>query len=77
MVVLERRKPIGAEDRYYASFENVEVMDPPGILVSTFGNGATPEHAVAAYAEEISMKRIAIGAYTSGRRELEVPRLSA
>lgn len=77
MVVRERRKPIGAPDRYYASFENVEVMNPPGFLLSTFGDGATPEEAVAAYAEEISMKRIAIGAYTSERREIEVPRLSA
>lgn len=75
IVVTERKKPIGGASRYYARFNDVEIMEG-GCLRSTFGDGATPESAIAAYAEAISLRRIAISAMQSTRRELETPRLT-
>ena len=72
--IRERALPVGHPDRYYASFDNCEVSEPP-FLVGVFGNGATPDEAKRDYAEVISMKRIVINAWGMKRREIDVPRL--
>jgi len=74
MEVHERGRPEGDPARYYAHFAHCEVVGD-GVLISEFGDGSTPEEAIACYAEQITLKRIVIGAYTSERRELSVPRL--
>ena len=74
MEVRERRRPEGDPARYYAHFENCEIGGD-GILRGAFGDGRTPEDAIANYAAEITLKRIVIGAYTPERREIDVPRL--
>jgi hypothetical protein len=71
MEVYERSLPIGHKERFYAHFELCEIIDN-GVLIGAFGNGRTPEEAIANYATEISMKRIVID---QNRREIEVPRL--
>ena len=60
--------------RYYARFKDAEVMER-GMLASVSGDGNTEDEAIANYAERISLKRIAIGAYTKDRQEIDVPRL--
>jgi hypothetical protein len=74
MVVMERRLPEGDPSRYYARFEHCEVGGD-GFLRGEFGNGRTPEEAIADYATAITLKRIVVGAYTPERREIDVPRL--
>lgn len=73
--VIERRDP--ELPRYYAHFvPSVEIMER-GCLVSVSGNGKTIEEATWDYAEKLSLTRIAVEAYTSDRREIDVPRLVA
>jgi len=74
MIICERPLPVGNDLRYYAHFQHCEVMDK-SMLISEYGNGSTPEEAVAAYAKRINMGRIVVHAYTSGRLEIKVPRL--
>jgi hypothetical protein len=74
MEVYERSLPIGHKERFYAHFERCEIIDDC-VLIGAFGNGRTPEEAIANYATEISMKRIVIDAFSQERREIEVPRL--
>lgn len=57
MEVHERPKNIGASDRYYAHFRRISVVGD-GVLSSVFGNGRTPEEAIAAYACQISLQTI-------------------
>ena len=61
--------------RYYASADNVEVSDG-AFLVSSMGNGVSPDAAIRDYARVMSHVDIVIGAYTSQRREVRTPRLS-
>lgn len=72
MVVTERNNPDIVNGKYFASFENAEVMES-GMLKGAYGNGQTEESAIEHYAIEISGKRLALNAYTEGRRELNVP----
>jgi len=74
MKVSERRRPEGDPARYCAHFENCEIGGD-GFLRGEFGDGRTPEEAIANYAAAITLKRIVIGAYTPERREIDVPRL--
>lgn len=76
MQVNERSVDAYARDRFYASFKNVEVSEG-AFLRSTFGNGSTPEEAIAAYRHEISMKKIVVDAMSKTRREISAPRLVA
>lgn len=73
MVVNERRDS-APKDRFYASFKGCEVMED-GFLVGGCGNGPTESDAIADYARTISMKRLAVDAYTDARRNIDVPRL--
>jgi hypothetical protein len=74
MVIHERDREAGSPDRYYAHFHDAEVTDG-AFLTRVFGNGATPEEAIAHYAKSISLKLLVIGAYTKDRRDIKVPRL--
>jgi hypothetical protein len=74
MEIHERPRPVGDPSRYYAHFRRAEVKDG-GMLVGSYGDGATPELAIENYAPQISLRRLVIDAYSEQRRELEVPRL--
>ncbi len=75
MVVSERREPSQPNTRFYAHFKGAEVMEP-NTLVAVCGDGSTPDEAIAAYARVLSLKRIALGAFTDQRTEIDVPRLT-
>ena len=74
VVVRERPKDSGDPARYYAAFDRCDTMGD-GVLIGEFGNGATPDEAIAAYARKVSNKRIVVNAHTPQRREMNVPRL--
>lgn len=60
--------------RFYACFDGCEVKDG-SVLIGTFGNGPNERAAIAAYAKEISNKRLVIDSYSPKRREIEAPYL--
>lgn len=72
IVVRERPGSIGTMAQFYAKFRGVEVMEP-GVLVSAYGNGATPEAAINDYKNELLGKYIAINAYRDDRRNVQCP----
>ena len=74
MVVRERKRPENDPSRYYASFDGAEVKEG-AFLASAFGDGPTPEKAIADYAKRISLTRLVLNAYKSSRQEFDVPRL--
>ena len=76
LVVTERPRSITHVDRFYAKFRNVEIMES-GTLRSTFGNGNTPEEAIADYWPRISGQKIAGDAHKDSRSEIQVPILEA
>ncbi len=69
---VHERSIVSGLPRYTASFEGVEVMEN-GILTSSYGNGSSPEEAIADYAERISGRRLAHNAYRSDRSNFEAP----
>lgn len=58
-----------ADSRYYAHFKGCEIKDG-SVLIGAHGNGATPEIAMAEYAQEISERRLVLNAGTTERVEL-------
>ena len=75
MRVVERNLPVGDPDRFYAEFKSSEVKEGP-VLVGTYGNGATPEEAIAAYKNELVVGTcLVIDAFKDTRKEIIVPRL--
>lgn len=75
MVVTERDSPTGSPMRYLAAFESCEVKDEC-MLISAYGNGPTPEAAIADYAPRISMKTLVFNAMSPlYRKEIRTPRL--
>ncbi len=75
MEVRERKKPVGDPSRYYAHFKSAEAREGQHCLIGLFGNGSTPEEAIAKYARKISLRTLIIDAMSETRREIEVPRL--
>jgi hypothetical protein len=75
MEIKERPEPLGSPMRFYAHFEHCDVIGD-GVLIGTFGDGATKQQAVEDYAKQISLKRIAINALKPQERRLSVPRLN-
>lgn len=64
-------------NRYCAQFEDCEVKDDAGsaILESAYGNGSTPQAAIAAYLNEIRGKVLVVCAGDpERRRQYVVPR---
>ena len=75
LVIRERRiHDLLSSTRYYAKFENAEIGED-GVLIGTFGNGASPLEAARAYARKISLKHLVIEAFTEHRRGIDAPRL--
>ena len=77
LVVNERTVHAGSPARlskYYVQFENSEVMGG-GCLAGRYGNGNTIDEAIKNYCREISNCRIAFGAYTNERKEIQFPKL--
>ena len=75
MEVHERDTPVGAPDRYYAYFKGVEAREGHCVLAGVYGNGSTPEQAIADYAARLSMHRLVVDAMGDSRREIKAPRL--
>jgi hypothetical protein len=69
---IHERAGVYGDGRYYAHFKSVEEMRD-GMLCGTYGNGATPEQAVAAYARKIRGKCLAVKAGSKDRRNIQVP----
>lgn len=76
LVCSERPLPIGDPSRYYCRLKNIEVRGD-GVLISTFGNGATPEEALFNAAKEYSLKRLIKHGNTAIEAELPVTRIYA
>jgi hypothetical protein len=77
LVVNER--PIHADSpvrlpKYWVQFEKAEVMKS-GCLVNKCGNGNTIDEAIGDYCCEVSNCRVAFGAYTNERKEIQFPKL--
>lgn len=73
MVVRERGADrVRGVSRYYACLAGVELMRD-GMLCSAFGDGDTPEEAIGEHVKRIAGSRIAIGAHTAERRNIDVP----
>ncbi len=75
MEINERPTAIGDPSRYYANFKGASTKGNH-VLISDFGNGATPEQAIAEYAARISLKTLVFGEYSKDRTEIRVPRLT-
>jgi len=78
MVVEER--PLWAQrqgiPRYHAAFRRAETREGEHVLCGTYGNGATPAKAIAAYADAISEQTLVVDAYGADRRVIVVPILT-
>lgn len=69
---IRERSDQASPTRFYARFDKSEMLEGH-FLVGNYGNGSTPEEAIANYASEISGRCLVIGAYTPERREIIVP----
>ena len=77
LVVNERAIHAGSPARlskYYVQFEKAEVMEG-GCLIEKHGDGNTIDEAIKDYCREVSNCRIAFGAYTNERKEIQFPKL--
>jgi len=72
MVVRERGPNHHPNARFYASFEGIEVKSGC-ILSGPFGNGATPEDAIANYLPKISKQVLVHNACRPDRRVFNAP----
>lgn len=61
------------KERFYASFRDVSIRDQ-STLVSEYGNGSTPERAIAEYAKVLDNKNLVKHGNTSAERSLGNPR---
>ena len=75
MEVKERPYPIGNPARFYAHFKNAKVQDGC-MLITDFGDGKTPDDAIADYASKITLKTLVFNSFRPNRFELQVPRLT-
>lgn len=73
-LVVKQRSPLTEHEKYYVSFETGEIMKG-GCLISNTGNGNTIDEALLDYCKHISYKRMAFGAYTNNRVEIDIPQL--
>ena len=60
--------------RCYAHFKLSDIKDG-SCLIGKYGDGETEQEAIRNYAKEISGKLLVIGAFSSDRRNIQVPRL--
>lgn len=61
--------------KYYAQFEKAEVMEG-GCLVGKYGDGNTIDECIKDYCSKVSNCRVAFGAYTNERKEIQFPKLA-
>lgn len=73
-LVVRERHLHDNDSRYYAQFKNTEVKDG-SVLVSTFGNGRTPDAAVREYARLISGKLLVVNVFRPNGQDIPVPQL--
>lgn len=71
-VDIELRRYAGQNGRWSAQLERTEVKDG-GCLVGAYGDGASPQSAMANYATRLAGQRIVVNAYSDNRREFNVP----
>ena len=64
----------GKMERFHATFEDSGVKEG-NFLAGTYGNGETPDEAIAAYAKQISGKQLTFVTHTKDRRDIYVPNL--
>lgn len=77
MVVRERPVNEGANDRFYASFKNLDVKGNH-VLIGTHGNGPTQEAAIADYGKRIHLETTVINGWDDKtRREIKPVRIVA
>lgn len=62
----------GQDGRWSAKLKGADIMHE-GYLVSAYGNGKSPAEAMADYVQQIVGEKMAIGAYTSKRVEINIP----
>ena len=62
----------GTDGQYYAQFDGAEEKGV-GVLISGYGDGKTPELAIASYRHRLRGLRLVFGAYTNNRREIQCP----
>ena len=60
--------------QFYVHFKQGESMEG-GCLVFHSGNGNTVDEALSDYCKQISCRRMAFGAYTPDRKEIQFPKL--
>jgi hypothetical protein len=65
---------IGHEGRFYCHFVGSPEIKQDGFLKSVFGDGPTPESAIANYAKQISEQTLVFRAYCPDRKEIKCPR---
>jgi hypothetical protein len=73
VLVIKERPVVRGLSRYYAYFENTELMEN-GCLVGAFGNGQTKDDAISDYARRILGYRLVVNASSkTDRREIQCP----
>lgn len=60
--------------RWFAGFANCDV-NYGSLLIPVYGQGTTPDAALADYAKRISDKRLVLNAFMEDRREIRIPAL--
>lgn len=71
--IKERATYTSVKERFYASFRDVSIRDE-SLLVSEYGNGSTPERAIAEYTKVLDNKNLVKHGNTSAERSLGNPR---
>lgn len=74
MEVHERPSSFKNLGRFYATFKDCEVKGG-SFLIGKFGDGETPEEAIADYAATISGETLVVDAFGKDRRIIKAPRL--
>ena len=77
LVINERPFHLGSPSglsRYYARFENSEVMQG-SCLIGKYGNGNTIDEALKDYCKEVSNSLVAFNAFSQKRIEVRFPKL--
>lgn len=69
---VQERRGISGHQRFWAAFHRVEIGEN-GVLTGAYGNGATPEEAIAQYAKRIQGEHLVQNAYSPDRTEFDAP----
>lgn len=75
MQITERNAKENDPARYYARFKRSDIKGD-GVLIGSYGDGATPEDAIRDYARTINLKTLVIDGNTDTHREIKVPRIA-